>query len=330
MSTATELSEPFDAILPAQPRGVHAVVVGGGTMGADVAIVLARGGCRVSVVEPQAAQCAALQARVQAGLADLDLARRAQQVHTVPALPDVQWQDVRLVVECIPEQLALKQTLFAQLVSLAPASAVLTSNSSSFPISAIAQGLPTPERMLGLHFFMPAHLVPLVEVVLGPQTRADTANALSAFMRACGSVPVLVRKDKPGFLANRLQHALSREAFAMVDEGVATPEDVDAAVRFGFGFRYLAAGPVMQRDHAGLDVHCAAAATMYPSLSNTAEPSRALRERVQAGRLGMKVGAGFYDWTPETRQAERARYDQLLRQGLQLLAAELPPLDHSF
>jgi 3-hydroxybutyryl-CoA dehydrogenase len=330
MSTATELSEPFDAVLPAQPRGVHAVVVGGGTMGADVAIVLARGGCRVSVVEPQAAQCAALQARVQAGLADLDLARRAQQVHTVPALPDVHWQDVRLVVECIPEQLALKQTLFAQLVSLAPASAVLTSNSSSFPISAIAQGLPTPERMLGLHFFMPAHLVPLVEVVLGPQTRTDTANALSAFMRACGSVPVLVRKDKPGFLANRLQHALSREAFAMIDEGVATPEDVDAAVRFGFGFRYLAAGPVMQRDHAGLDVHCAAAATMYPSLSNTAEPSRALRERVQAGRLGMKAGAGFYDWTPETRQAERARYDQLLRQGLQLLAAELPPLDLSF
>ena len=323
-------AESFEPILPVSPRDVHAVVVGGGTMGADVAIVLARGGCRVSVVEPQAAQCAALQARVQAGLADLDLARRAQQVHTVAALPDVQWQDVRLLVECIPEQLELKQKLFAQLVSLAPAGAVLTSNSSSFPISAIAQGLPTPERMLGLHFFMPAHLVPLVEVVLGPQTRADVAQSLSAFMRACGSVPVLVRKDKPGFLANRLQHALSREAFAMIDEGVATPEDVDAAVRFGFGFRYLAAGPVMQRDHAGLDVHCAAAATMYPSLSNTAEPSRALQERVQAGRMGMKAGAGFYDWTPETRQAERARYDQLLRQGLQLLAAELPPLDKSF
>ena len=299
-------------------------------MGADVAIVLARGGCRVSVVEPVAAQCNALQARVQAGLADLDLAHRAQLVNTVAALSGVPWQDVRLVVECIPEKLDLKQTLFAQLIALAPAGAVLTSNSSSFPISAIAQGLPTPERMLGLHFFMPAHLVPLVEVVLGLHTRADTAQALSTFMRSCGSVPVLVRKDKPGFLANRLQHALSREAFAMIDEGVATPEDVDAAVRFGFGFRYLAAGPVMQRDHAGLDVHCAAAATMYPSLSNTGEPSRALRERVQAGRIGMKAGAGFYDWTPETRQAERARYDQLLRQGLQLLAAELPPLDKSF
>lgn len=116
----------------------------------------------------------------------------------------------------------------------------------------------------------------------------------------------------------------------MIDEGVATPEDVDAAVRFGFGFRFLAAGPVMQRDHAGIDVHCAAAATMYPSLSNTAEPAQALRDRVAAGRFGMKTGAGFYDWTPETRQAERDRYDRLLMQGLDLLADELPPLDKSF
>lgn len=317
-------------ILPAAPRGVHAVVVGGGTMGADVAVVLARGGARVSVTEPQASQRQALARRVQAALTDLDLAHRAAQVQAVPDLADVAWADVGLVVECIPEKLDLKQALFAQLVQCAPATAVLTSNSSSFPISAIAQGLATQERMLGLHFFMPAHLVPLVEVVLGPQTRLDTAESLCAFMRGCASVPVLVRKDKPGFLANRLQHALSREAFAMIDEGVATPKDVDAAVRFGFGFRYLAAGPVMQRDHAGLDVHCAAAATMYPSLSNTAEPSRALRERVAAGRVGMKAGAGFYDWTPEARQAERERYDQLLRRGLQLLASELPPIDKSF
>jgi 3-hydroxybutyryl-CoA dehydrogenase len=321
------LSQP---ILPAAPRGVHAVVVGGGTMGADVAVVLARGGARVSVTEPQASQRQALARRVQAALTELDLAHRAAQVQAVPDLADVAWADVGLVVECIPEKLDLKQALFAQLVQCAPATAVLTSNSSSFPISAIAQGLPTQERMLGLHFFMPAHLVPLVEVVLGPQTRADTAESLCAFMRGCASVPVLVRKDKPGFLANRLQHALSREAFAMIDEGVASPEDVDAAVRFGFGFRYLAAGPVMQRDHAGLDVHCAAAATMYPSLSNTDQPSRALRERVAAGRVGMKAGAGFYDWTPEARQAERERYDQLLRRGLQLLASELPPIDKSF
>ena len=316
--------------LPAQPRGLHAVVVGGGTMGADVATVLARGGCRVSVVEPQAPTRQALAQRVSSALDDLGLAHRAAGVVAVAELDAVDWHAVELVVECIPEQLALKQALFAQLVHRAPAQAVLTSNSSSFPISAIAQGLPSAERMLGLHFFMPAHLVPLVEVVLGPQTAEATAHSLCAFMRGCGNVPVLVRKDKPGFLANRLQHALSREAFALIDEGVASPEDVDAAVRFGFGFRYLAAGPVLQRDHAGIDVHCAAAATMYPSLSNTEQPARALRERVQAGQLGMKTGAGFYPWSEADKAAERARYDRLLREGLRLLADELPPIDTRF
>ena len=240
------------------------------------------------------------------------------------------WADVRLVIECIPEKLPLKQGLFAKLLKWVPAHTVLASNSSSFPISAIAQGLPTAERMVGLHFFMPAHLVPLVEVVLGPNTDGATADALCDFMRGCGSVPVLVRKDKPGFLANRLQHALAREAFAMIDEGVASAEDVDAAVRFGFGFRFLAAGPVLQRDHAGLDVHTAAAASMYPSLSTTAEPSQVLREHVAAGRLGMKTGAGFFEWSPAQRQAERQRYDRLLQQGLAMLADELPPLDRTF
>ena len=302
------------------------MVVGGGTMGADVAIVLARGGCRVTVVEPSANAQAKLPHHVHAALAELGLDSRAQQVSAVAHLDQVAWADVALVVECIPEKLPLKQALFAELVQRAPAQAVLTSNSSSFPISAIAQGLATPERMLGLHFFMPAHLVPLVEVVLGPSSAPEVADALCTFMRGCASVPVRVQKDKPGFLANRLQHALSREAFALIDEGVASPEDVDAAVRFGFGFRFLAAGPVMQRDHAGIDVHCAAAATMYPSLCNTDAPAKALSERVAAGHLGMKTGQGFYRWTPETMQAERARYDRLLRQGLQLLADELPPL----
>ncbi len=320
----------FTTILPSQPRGLHAVVIGAGTMGADVAIVLARAGCRVTVTEPQPEKRDALAAHVLAGLTDLGLAARAAGVQSVEDLAGVEWPDVRLVIECIPEKLPLKQTLFAELLKWVPDHTVLASNSSSFPISAIAQGLPSAERMVGLHFFMPAHLVPLVEVVLGPHTDGATAQALCGFMRGCGSVPVLVRKDKPGFLANRLQHALAREAFAMIDEGVATAEDVDAAVRFGFGFRFLAAGPVMQRDHAGLDVHTAAAASMYPSLSTTAEPAQVLRDHVAAGRLGMKTGAGFFEWSPAQRQAERHRYDRLLQQGLALLADELPPLDRSF
>ena len=314
-------------MISSDPVQSRCVVVGGGTMGKDVAIVLARGGSQVVVVEPDAAQRQALTGHVLRNLEVLGLAHRAQRVQAVADLGDVAWQGVSLVVECIPEKLPLKQALFAQLVQLAAPGTLLCSNSSSFPISAIAQGLPTAQRMLGLHFFMPAHLVPLVEVVLGPQTDMAEAEQLCAFMRGCGSVPVLVRKDKPGFLANRMQHALAREAFALIDEGVATPEDVDAAVRFGFGFRFLAAGPVMQRDHAGLEVHTAAAASMYPSLAVNAAPARVLQERVARGDLGMKTGQGFYAWTPETQQAERARYDRLLRQGLSLLAAELPPIN---
>lgn len=299
-------------------------------MGADVAIVLARGGCRVTVTDPDAGKRTLLMAHVRTGLAPLGLESRTDRVQAVASLQDVTWHDTALVIECIPEKLAAKQALFAQLVELAPRTTVLTSNSSSFPISAIGQGLATQERMLGLHFFMPAHLVPLVEVVLGPQTDVVQAEQLCSYMRGCGSIPVLVRKDKPGFLANRLQHALAREAFAMIDEGIASAEDVDAAVRFGFGFRYLAAGPVLQRDHAGLDVHCAAAATIYPSLSNTATPARVLQAHVNLGKLGMKTGAGFYDWPADRRLAERQRYDRLLQQGLDLMADELPPLDRSF
>ncbi len=311
------------------PRGARTVVVGGGTMGADVAVVLARGGAQVTVVDPNEAQRARLAPHVAAELAAADLAHRAANIRSAASLDAVAWEGVVLVVECITEQLAAKQALFAELVACAPAAAVLASNSSSFPISAIGAGLASRERMLGLHFFMPAHLVPLVEVVSGPDSDPVQAAWLADFMRGCGSVPVLVRKDKPGFLANRLQHALSREAFALIDEGVASAEDVDAAVRFGFGFRYLAAGPVLQRDHAGIDVHCAAAATMYPTLSNTAEPARALRDRVAAGQLGMKTGQGFFDWPEPRRLAERARYDALLRQGLALLAPELPAIDRS-
>ena len=316
-------------LLPDHPRKTYAVVIGAGTMGADVAIVLARGGAGLAVVDPSTEKRVRLLEHVRAGLVPYGMQHRADNVLTLTDLRDVGWTHVDLVIECIPEVLPAKQELFRQLLALAPAHTVLTSNSSSFPISSIASELTTQERMLGLHFFMPAHLVPLVEVVMGPRSNEALAERLCSYMRGCGSVPVLVRKDRPGFLANRLQHALAREAFSLIDDGVATAEDVDNAVRFGFGFRFLAAGPVLQRDHAGLDVHCAAAATIYPSLCNDGTPAHALRNRVDAGRLGMKTGGGFYEWPSEQRIAERARYDQLLRQGLTLLADALPPLDRA-
>lgn len=312
--------------LPA-PSRANALVVGGGTMGADVAQVLARAGCRTVVVEQAPERRKVLEGYLTDGMAMLGASQRRDRLTVAASLEAVDWPAMDLVIECIPERLAIKQALFAQLAGLARADAFLCSNSSSFPISAIAQGLATAHRMFGLHFFMPAHLVPLVEVVLGASSDARLAESLSAFMRACGMVPVLVRKDLPGFLANRLQHALAREAFALIDQGIATPEDVDAAVRFGFGFRFLAAGPVLQRDHAGLDVHAAAAATIYPSLAANTEPAKVLLQHVAQGHLGMKSGQGFFTWTDEAIARERQRYDGLLQEGLKILAAELPPID---
>jgi 3-hydroxybutyryl-CoA dehydrogenase len=272
-------------------------------MGADIASVFAAGGWRVHVVEPDRARRERLPKR---------FARHAS--HETLA-----WDEIAFVVECIPERLQAKRRLFRDLERLAPREAVLASNSSSFPIGAIGKGLKTQDRMLGLHFFLPADLVPLVEVIRGPRTRAGLAEEVVREMRALGKVPVLVRKDIPGFLANRLQHAMSREAIALIDAGIATPADIDLAVRYGFGFRFLAAGHCLQRDHAGLDVHAAAAATMYPTLCNAKKPGRALRERVRRGELGMKTGRGFYEWTPAAIRKEKARYQRALRAALALL-----------
>lgn len=317
---------PVGAGLP-KPSQTCALVAGGGTMGADVALVLARAGCRTVVLEPGEVRRQALDAYFNEGLCKLEAEQKRNLLSACASLDDVDWSSIDLVIECIPEKLPAKQALFADLVKRTRTDTLLCSNSSSFPISAIADGLDTAQRMIGLHFFMPAHLVPLVEVVLGDRSNARLADSLSAFMRGCGMVPVLVRKDLPGFLANRLQHALAREAFALIDAGVATPEDVDSAVRFGFGFRFLAAGPVLQRDHAGIDVHCAAAATMYPSLAANTTPADALSDRVASGKFGMKTGEGFFQWTPEAIAAERKRYDDLLLAGLRLLSAELPQIE---
>lgn len=316
----------IDAKVLPNPGAAHAVVVGGGTMGADVAVVLTRAACRTTIIESNNERAAGLPARVAENLKTIGREANATLLATAASLDDVDWSTVDLVIECIPERLDIKQSLFADLVARSRPDAILASNSSSFPISAIGEGLETRGRMLGLHFFMPAHLVPLVEVVLGEASDNACADSLITFMRRCGSVPVKVKQDLPGFLANRLQHALSREAFDLIDRGIASPEDVDAAVRFGFGFRFLAAGPVMQRDHAGIDVHAAAGATMYPTFCNSDTPARCLTERAADGRYGMKTGEGFYAWTPETIAAERARYDRLLRAGLDLISPELPEI----
>jgi 3-hydroxybutyryl-CoA dehydrogenase len=299
-----------------------AAVIGGGTMGADVAAILVAGGWIAHVVEPDPARRAALAEHVAKSCAQLGAPFAAERLHPHAAAAAAPWADIELAIECAPENLALKQRVFAELERLARPGATLASNSSSLPISEISRGLATRGRMCGLHFFMPAHIVPLVEVVRGEATDLAVCEALVETMRALGKVPVLVKKDIPGFLANRIQHALAREAFWLVDEGIASPEDVDKAVRYGFGFRFVAAGPILQKDLAGLDIHCAASAVTFPTLNNSAQPARCLRERVAAGKLGVKTGEGFYQWPAERIAAEKARYDRALLAALEIFARE--------
>lgn len=304
------------------------LVVGGGTMGVDIAASFAARGWHAFVVNPNDARFATIDARFK------DALERLQCVSAPPLvlhqqLDQVTWADLDLVIEAVPEVLSLKQTIFAELERLAKPDTPLCSNSSALPISAIGRGLKSQHRMLGTHYFMPAHLVPAVEVVCSDQTDPKVADLVSEMMRSVGKVPIRVKKDLPGFLINRLQHAVSREALKLVDQGITTPADIDAAVRFGFGFRYIAAGPCLQRDHAGLDVHHAAAQSIYPDLCNDSTPSEILSERVAGGAIGMKAGRGFYDWTPETIAAEKKRYEALLLAASGLLAKEIQATNRS-
>jgi 3-hydroxybutyryl-CoA dehydrogenase len=300
------------------------VVVGGGTMGRDIAAIFHAAGWRVQVVEPDAAARAALAQRVRDAAKAIGPSHESGAVEVLPALEVVDWPGVGLVIEAVPEKLPLKREVFAVLERFAPAGVPLASNSSSFPISEIGAGLATQQRMLGLHFFMPAHLVPAVEVIRGERTDEAVAQAATAIMRSVGRKPVQVKRDIPGFLGNRLQHALMREAISLVEQGFASAEDVDTMVRYGFGFRYIAAGPLLQKDHSGIDIHCAAAATMYPHLTNTAEPSPLLRQMVARGEVGMKAPGrkGFYQWDDASIARETARYQRALAAALRILREE--------
>ncbi len=298
----------------------RAVILGGGTMGADVAAIFAAGGMGVDIVQRPGKTRDSLRARVARSVGELGAAKVDVLLHD--ALRDVAWKDAGIVVESYSEDLPLKQGIFAELEALAPADIALASNSSSFPISEIARGLKSRHRMLGLHFFMPAHMVPLVEVVQSEATDPAVAQAVFGLMQDLHRKPVMVAKDIPGFLANRMQHALMREAWSLIERGIATPEDVDIAVRYGFGFRYVAAGPILQKEMSGLDVNYLASSTVFPDLCNDTKPAAILAAKVKAGDIGMKAGKGFYDWPPEKIARTKARYQSALKRGLEILKAE--------
>ena len=229
------------------------------------------------------------------------------------------WTDTNLVIETVSERLDLKKVIFANLDQRVPSHIPIGSNSSGFPISDIAGDLATANRMLNTHYFMPAHIVPLVEIVLGEKSNPEIAEQVCKFYRAHDKKPVLVKKDIPGFLANRIQHALMREALSLVQEGIATPEDIDTAVRYSFGFRYAAVGPMTQKEISGWEGMTLAAELIYPSLSNITAPPTCVTNLVKSGKTGIAKGAGFRSWSPEEAAQVKKNYEERLKAAFAVL-----------
>ncbi len=297
------------------------VVIGSGTMAAGIAAGFIHAGMHVALLGRDAGRAvAALEAAHQCA-AVLPAGATSAQAGAESGLIDRwnDWSGVTWVIETVAEDFELKRHIFAALDTRVPAGVPIGSNSSGFPITRLAAGLASRNRMFNANYFMPAHLVPLVEVALGADSDPQLGEAVCALYRRAGKKPVLVRRDIPGFLANRIQHALMREALALIDSGIATAEDVDTAVRYSFGFRYAACGPVMQKEISGWDSMARAAAEIYPSLSNTQVLADCVAANMAAGRTGMKAGAGFMQWPPELALGERAAYETRLKAAFEVL-----------
>jgi 3-hydroxybutyryl-CoA dehydrogenase len=213
--------------------------------------------------------------------------------------------DADLVIEAVFEDLEVKREVFRQLDAVCPAGAILASNSSTLMPSLLAQATARPERVLGIHYFYPVSLIPLVEVVCGKKTDPGIVETVRDLLLAMGKSPVIVRREAPGFISNRLQFALQREALYIVEQGIATAQDVDKAVRDGFGRRLALAGPFEIAEPIGWDLELRIQEYLFPHLDDSAEPSRLVVEKVDRGELGVKTGKGFYDWTAESADAWR-------------------------
>ena len=272
----------------------RAAVVGAGLMGRGIAAVLAAGGLDVTLYDVQPdvlsqAVTAARDAGRISGAAELAVAVR----------------DADLVVEAVVESLPVKQDVFAQLSALAPAAAVLATNTSVLPVTAIAERAINPERVLGTHWWNPPDLIPVVEVVPGQRTSGATADRVSALLEQLGKTPVRVHRDVPGFIGNRLQHALWREAIALVADGICDADTADLVARNTIGLRLARMGPLENADYVGLDLTLAIHDAVLPALNADGAASPLLRELVAQGDLGAKTGRGFLSWAPGARDTAR-------------------------
>ena len=289
-------------------------------MGSGIAAVFAAGGINVRIYDSDASRLQSCRAQIGRiaeelsanGLLDTSLNQVVRRVAVAQQLNEL--QTCQFIMEAIPEDVELKHRLYRQLEREVPPGTILASNTSGLMPSRLIENLEHPERFVVAHFWNPPHAIPLVEVVPSEKTGPETVETVLTFLRRVGAEPVLISKELPGFIGNRLQYAVLREALAIVRSGAATPEAVDLVMKASLGRRYATVGPIETADLGGLDTFLSIASHLMPELAKDEEVLDLIRERVKAGKVGLRSGEGFYSWPEERANQVQARRNQdLLR-----------------
>ncbi|MCY6485324.1 3-hydroxyacyl-CoA dehydrogenase family protein [Clostridium aestuarii] len=284
------------------------MVLGAGTMGHGIAQLCAEAGLEVNMFDVSSENLNKGYESIEKSLSLLMSNNKITQQEKDTVLSKINLSksleeavdDIQLVIECIVENLAVKQKVYAELESLCDPSVILATNTSGLSPTAISQNLKHPERVVVAHFWCPPELIPLVEVVPGEKTSSEVVEKTMGWVEAIGKKAVRMNKECLGFIGNRLQLALLREAIYIVEQGWADPEEVDKAVEYGLGRRLPVTGPLRSADLGGLDIFYNISSYLFKDLCNSTEASQYLKEKVEAGKLGTKTGAGNYDWAPES------------------------------
>jgi len=219
--------------------------------------------------------------------------------------------DADVIIEAIIEKMGIKQNFWKEVEEIAPESAIFATNTSGLSITEICRKLKKKDRFIGMHWWNPPHIVPLIELIKGAETADETVQVLSKLIEKIGKQSVVVLKDVNGFIGNRIQFAVLREALKIVEDGIATVEDVDKAMKFGPGFRYSVLGPFETADLGGLDTFYYIASYLFKELSSTKEPTSMLQELVNDKNIGVKSGKGFYDYSDGKDELTIKRRDKI-------------------
>jgi len=297
------------------PHSENIAVIGAGLMGHGIAQIFASQGHRVSLSDVSDEILAKAIASIRANLTLMAQSGIGRQEEIEPAIGRIRLTrkleeaatDAQFVVEAVTENLGVKQKLFQELDSICSSNTILATNTSVISITEIAARAARRDRIVGTHFWNPPYLIPLVEVIKGQETSPEVVDLTADLLRSVGKHPVKVKKDVPGFVGNRLQHALWREAISIVDRGIADPETVDEVIKKGFGIRLPVLGPIETADMVGLDLTMAIHDYILKHLESSPEPAPILKEKVKKGELGFKTGQGFQKWSTEEVQRSRQK-----------------------